>query len=346
GGLWWPPGPVGLPGMGKPGLTGFPGPQGPLGKPGIQGEPGPQGPIGVPGIQGPPGLPGLGKPGQDGIPGQPGFPGGKGEQGLPGDRGMGGVPGAQGPRGEKGHMGAPGMSGPPGEPGPPGLPGPMGPPGVTGFPGPKGEGGAVGLPGPLGPKGEPGLQGFPGKPGFLGEVGPPGMRGLPGPIGPKGENGGGAYQVPAFTAELTTPFPPVGAPVKFDKLLYNGRQNYNPQTGIFTCEVPGVYYFAYHVHCKGGSVWVALFKNNEPMMYTYDEYKKGFLDQASGSAVLQLRPETRFISRCLQNRPPDSYAGQYVHSSFSGIYCIPCRDEYALRPRSLPRPLRVGKRTS
>ena len=39
----------------------------------------------------------------------------------------------------------------------------------------------------------------------------------------KGKNGGGpAYEMPAFTAELTAPFPPVGAPVKFDKLLYNG----------------------------------------------------------------------------------------------------------------------------
>lgn len=139
----------------------------------------------------------------------------------------------------------------------------------------------------------------------------------------KGKHGGPAYEMPAFTAELTAPFPPVGAPVKFDKLLYNGRQNYNPQTGIFTCEVPGVYYFAYHVHCKGGNVWVALFKNSEPVMYTYDEYKKGFLDQASGSAVLQLRPGDRVFLQMPSEQAAGLYAGQYVHSSFSGYLLYP-----------------------
>ena len=74
-------------------------------------------------------------------------------------------------------------------------------------------------------------------------------------------------------------------PVKFDRTLYNGHSGYNPATGIFTCPVGGVYYFAYHVHVKGTNVWVALYKNNVPATYTYDEYKKGYLDQASGGAV-------------------------------------------------------------
>ncbi|KAI9530055.1 hypothetical protein NQZ68_004072 [Dissostichus eleginoides] len=77
--------------------------------------------------------------------------------------------------------------------------------------------------------------------------------------------GASGLEMPAFTAVITTPFPPVGTPVVFDKLLYNGRQNYNPETGIFTCDMPGIYYFAYHVHCKGANVWVALMRNNEPL---------------------------------------------------------------------------------
>ncbi|KFM02011.1 Collagen alpha-1(VIII) chain, partial [Aptenodytes forsteri] len=304
----------GYPGIGKPGLPGMPGKPGAMGPPGPRGEMGPKGevgPMGIPGPQGPPGphgLPGIGKAGAPGLQGQPG------PKGEPGMKGPPGAPGIPGPKGEKGIgiPGLPGLKGPPGLPGPPGpvgLPG-VGKPGMVGFPGPQGP---LGKPGP---PGELGLQGPPGVPGIQG---PPGLPGPPyGYMGKKGKAGGAVYEMPAFTAELLTPFPRVGVPVKFDKLLYNGRQNYNPQTGIFTCEIPGVYYFAYHVHCKGASVWVALFKNNEPLMYTYDEYKKGFLDQASGSAVVQLMHGDKVYVQMPSEQAAGLYAGQYVHSSFSG----------------------------
>uniref|UniRef100_A0A3B5KR18 C1q domain-containing protein n=1 Tax=Xiphophorus couchianus TaxID=32473 RepID=A0A3B5KR18_9TELE len=94
--------------------------------------------------------------------------------------------------------------------------------------------------------------------------------------------------------------------------------DYNPQNGIFTCSVPGIYYFAYHVHCKGGNVWVALMKNSESVMYTYDEYKKGLLDQASGSAVLPLRKGDTVHVELPSDQAAGLYAGQYVHSTFSG----------------------------
>ncbi|TNN54064.1 Collagen alpha-1(VIII) chain [Liparis tanakae] len=135
--------------------------------------------------------------------------------------------------------------------------------------------------------------------------------------------GASGLEMPAFTAIVTTPFPPVGTPVIFDKLLYNGRQNYNPETGVFTCDMPGIYYFAYHVHCKGANVWVALMRNNEPVMYTYDEYKKGFLDQASGSAVLPLQAGDTVYIQLPSDQASGLYAGQYVHSSFSGYLLYP-----------------------
>ncbi|KAG7260265.1 hypothetical protein CRUP_009599 [Coryphaenoides rupestris] len=98
-----------------------------------------------------------------------------------------------------------------------------------------------------------------------------------------------ASVAPAFTAILSTPFPPSGIPIKFDRTLYNGQNAYNTATGMFTAPMSGVYYFAYHMHVKGTSLWVALYKNNVPATYTYDEYKKGYMDQASGSAVLELK---------------------------------------------------------
>ncbi|XP_032362514.1 collagen alpha-1(VIII) chain-like [Etheostoma spectabile] len=176
-------------------------------------------------------------------------------------------------------------------------------------------------------------RGVPGQPGQPGPPGPPGLPAVSPDLGQilpvtgpypgqkqkktknRGDIGGSGVEMPAFTAKLANPFPPVGSAVVFDKLLHNGNQNYNPQSGVFTCSIPGVYYFAYHVHCKGGNVWVALMKNNEPVMYTYDEYQKGLLDQASGSAVLPLRQgETVHIQL-----PSDQAAGLYagkVHSTF------------------------------
>lgn len=105
--------------------------------------------------------------------------------------------------------------------------------------------------------------------------------------------------------------------------LYNGHSGYNPATGIFTCPVGGVYYFAYHVHVKGTNVWVALYKNNVPATYTYDEYKKGYLDQASGGAVLQLRPNDQVWVQMPSDQANGLYSTEYIHSSFSGFLLCP-----------------------
>lgn len=112
-------------------------------------------------------------------------------------------------------------------------------------------------------------------------------------------------------------------PVKFDRTLYNGHSGYNPATGIFTCPVGGVYYFAYHVHVKGTNVWVALYKNNVPATYTYDEYKKGYLDQASGGAVLQLQPNDQVWVQMPSDQANGLYSTKYIHSSFSGFLLCP-----------------------
>ncbi len=295
-----------------------------MGQPGPRGLPGPIGPKGENGHKGLPGLPGAhGKPGakgEVGFPGEKGHPGPMGIPGLMGPTGLIGPPGLPGPKGEYGPPGKPGM---PGE-GKPGLPGPIGP---TGIPGPGGPPGQPGIPGPPGPRG---LPGPPVQSPFSGQILPdtgPGLDGAKG--GYTKEKPGGAIigrngiDMPAFTAQLTTPFPPVGQPVVFNKILYNGNQNYNSQTGIFTCKIPGIYYFVYHVNCKGNNVWVGLYRNNEPVMYTYDEYKKSYLDQASGSAVLPLQFGDTVHIQLPSDQAAGLYAGPYVHSSFSGYLLYP-----------------------
>jgi collagen type X alpha len=129
--------------------------------------------------------------------------------------------------------------------------------------------------------------------------------------------------VSAFTVILSKAYPAVGAPIPFDKILHNRQQHYNPQTGIFTCRMPGIYYFSYHVHVKGTHVWVGLYKNGTPIMYTYDEYTKGYLDQASGSAIIELTENDQVWLQLPNAESNGLYSSEYVHSSFSGFLVAP-----------------------
>uniref|UniRef100_A0A8D0C9V8 Collagen type X alpha 1 chain n=1 Tax=Salvator merianae TaxID=96440 RepID=A0A8D0C9V8_SALMN len=247
------------------------------------------GTAGPQGLPGQPGEPGIGKPGPSGPPGVPGIPGAKG---LPGPAGL---PGPSGAQGEQGPAGAPGK------------PGPIGPAGNIG---------PQGLRGVAGENGIPGLKGPPGIPGTKGPIGPPGIPGIP---GSKGETGLTGTPVSAFTAILSKAYPTAAVPIRFDKILYNRQQHYDPKSGIFTCRIPGLYYFAYHVHVKGTHVWVGLYKNGSPIMYTFDEYKKGYLDQASGSAVIDLMENDQVWLQLPNSESNGLYSSEYVHSSFSGF---------------------------
>lgn len=129
--------------------------------------------------------------------------------------------------------------------------------------------------------------------------------------------------VSAFTVILSKAYPAVGAPIPFDEILYNRQQHYDPRSGIFTCKIPGVYYFSYHVHVKGTHVWVGLYKNGTPTMYTYDEYSKGYLDQASGSAILELTENDQVWLQLPNAESNGLYSSEYVHSSFSGFLVAP-----------------------
>uniref|UniRef100_A0A673B5R8 Collagen, type X, alpha 1b n=1 Tax=Sphaeramia orbicularis TaxID=375764 RepID=A0A673B5R8_9TELE len=240
-------------------------------------------------------------------------------------------PGSPGTTGQKGEPGPTGFTG---QPGAPGQIGPAGPQGARGFQGeagpagPKGDIGMVGAPGPRGTKGEQGAQGFTGKPGTPGAVGPAGLPGHHGAQGPKGSPGhAGAPGLPgpsgapmsAFSAVLTTAYPPAGAPIQFSQVLYNGEHHYDAHSGVFTCQIPGLYYFSYHMHVNGANALVALYRNEEPVLFTYDEYNKGFLDQMSGSAVLMLHAGDRVYVQVPDEESNGIFAADNVHCVFSGF---------------------------
>ncbi|KAM9791802.1 complement C1q-like protein 3b isoform 1-T1 [Syngnathus typhle] len=155
--------------------------------------------------------------------------------------------------------------------------------------GPQGEPGRAGRTGPRGPMGEPG------------PAGPPGERGAPGPPGPSGASGptgaisAATYNtVPkiAFYAGLKKQHEGYEV-LKFDDVVTNLGNHYDPATGKFTCSIPGIYYFTYHVLMRGGdgtSMWADLCKNNQVRASAIAQDADQNYDYASNSVVLHLEP--------------------------------------------------------
>ncbi|KAG7273918.1 hypothetical protein CRUP_011054, partial [Coryphaenoides rupestris] len=249
---------------------------------------------GYPGIPGDPGHNGMpGRDGRDGLRGDKGDRGAVGPLGMKGKKGENGergTPGKMGPQGVLGPIGLKGIKGDFGPPGPKGLKGeigPLGPEGPVGEFGPRGD---RGIQGPLGPPGRPGPKGDLGVPGHKGNIGYRGERGGRGDAGEKGQKGD-TFVIPksAFSVGLTeqTKLPTPEVPIRFNKIIYNQQNHYNPETGRFTCAEAGAYYFSYHITVFSRNVKVALVKNGVKFIHTVDIYQSGE-DQAAGGAVLNL----------------------------------------------------------
>uniref|UniRef100_A0A8B9NWW5 C1q domain-containing protein n=1 Tax=Apteryx owenii TaxID=8824 RepID=A0A8B9NWW5_APTOW len=220
-----------------------------------------------------------------------------------------------------------------------GYPGIPGNPGHNGIPGRDGrDGSKVGY---KGQKGELGLQGQKGLKGDIGSIGPKGTKGEighPGRIGDKGNIGATAV-LPrsAFSVGLTvtTKFPPSNRPIKFDKVLYNGLNDYNPTTGKFTCKYSGVYYFTYHITVYSRNVRVALVKNGIKLLHTVDRYQ-GAEDQASGATILELQSGDEVW---LQVHPGEAFNGLFADAdddtTFTGFLLFSNSDVLG----SLPLPV-------
>ncbi|XP_036244775.1 otolin-1 [Molothrus ater] len=314
-----PPGPKGEKGdAGLPGLPGSPGPQGPKGSKGERGAKGEQGERGASGSPGYPGKPGLqGEAGAKGNKGSYGFPGLKGQKGAKGDTCDNGTKGDKGDRGDPGEPGAGGEQGDKGEKGDTGEKGYCGEPGGRGAKGDRGEGGTKGEKGSKGDTGTEGMRGVPGKQGEKGEQGHKGDKGdvgpagVAGPGGPKGEPGakggrgapgrkgsrgakGARGDVPkaprsAFSAGLSRPFPPPNVPIRFDRVWFDERRDYDPATGKFNCSVAGAYVFSYHVTVRGRPARLSLVASSRRVAKARDTLYGQDIDQASFLTILKLR---------------------------------------------------------
>ncbi|KAJ7330163.1 hypothetical protein JRQ81_016337 [Phrynocephalus forsythii] len=164
------------------------------------------------------------------------------------------------------------------------VPGPQGPPGLNGNPGQNGYNGEKGQ------KGDQGEQGAPGSPGL------PGIHGKQGPVGPKGEKGEAGdpglpgvcqpQQNSAFAANLGKNFPTPNQPIVFHNIIYNEQQHLDTSTGIFNCQIPGVYFFGYNMEAHRNAD-VLLVKNGQQVIGTYQDNVSGY-ENMSGSTVLKL----------------------------------------------------------
>ncbi|XP_038277924.1 complement C1q-like protein 2 [Dermochelys coriacea] len=207
-------------------------------------------------------------------------------------------------------------------PPPPFLPGPKGEPGRPGKPGPRGPPGEPGPPGPRGPPGERGDSGKPGLPGLaVAGAGAPGA-------GAAGEVSGAlsaAFSGPRIAFYVGLKSPHEGYEVlKFDDVVTNLGNHYEPATGKFSCQVRGIYFFTYHILMRGGdgtSMWADLCKNGQVRASAIAQDADQNYDYASNSAVLHLDSGDEVYVKLDGGKAHGGNNNKY--STFSGFLLYP-----------------------
>ncbi|XP_060776294.1 complement C1q-like protein 4 [Neoarius graeffei] len=176
--------------------------------------------------------------------------------------------------------------------------------------------------------GKSSFRGIPGLPGPPGPQGPPGEPGKPGPPGPPGPGPGG--YVPSFYSPKIAFYAGLrkqheGSEVlKFDDVVTNVGNYYEPTTGKFTCPLPGIYFFTYHVLMRGGdgtSMWADLKKNGQVRASAIAQDADQNYDYASNSVILHLDVGDEV---CVQLDGGKVHGGNTnKYSTFSGFLIYP-----------------------
>ncbi|XP_055058751.1 complement C1q-like protein 3b [Paramisgurnus dabryanus] len=182
--------------------------------------------------------------------------------------------------------------------------------GAKGEPGRSGRIGQRGLPGPPGP---------PGPPGAIGEPGPPGLPGAPGVTGVISAATYSTIPRIAFYAGLKKQHEGYEV-LKFDDVVTNLGNHYDPSSGKFTCSIPGIYFFVYHVLMRGGdgtSMWADLCKNNQVRASAIAQDADQNYDYASNSVILHLEPGDEIYIKLDGGKAHGGNNNKY--STFSGF---------------------------
>ncbi|XP_040137859.2 hibernation-associated plasma protein HP-27 isoform X2 [Ictidomys tridecemlineatus] len=140
----------------------------------------------------------------------------------------------------------------------------------------QGPRGIPGLPGLRGPQGPPGMPGPPGIPGIPGSQGPPGML-----------RDCNSRLTSAFAVKVDELLPAPSQPVIFKEALDDSQGIFDLATGVFTCTVPGLYHFGFHMEAVQRAVKVSLMRDGTQVMEREAEARDGH-EHISGTAILQL----------------------------------------------------------
>uniref|UniRef100_A0A8B9BIF1 C1q and TNF related 5 n=1 Tax=Anser brachyrhynchus TaxID=132585 RepID=A0A8B9BIF1_9AVES len=160
----------------------------------------------------------------------------------------------------------------------------------------------------------------PGAPGPRGEAGSPGVDGVHGEKGAQGECAVAPRS--AFSAkrsEARSP-PLADQPIRFDVVLVNEQGHYDPATGKFTCEVPGLYYFAVHATVYRASLQFDLMKNGQSVASFFQYYGNWPKPTSlSGGALVRLEPEDEVWVQVGVGDYIGFYASVKTDSTFTGF---------------------------
>ncbi|XP_041667717.1 protein HP-25 homolog 2-like [Cheilinus undulatus] len=122
-----------------------------------------------------------------------------------------------------------------------------------------------------------------------GPVGPPGPRGPPGPTS---LNLNASQPKSAFSVLLGKYISTSDRIIHFHQIIYNEQNHYSPESGMFTCVIPGVYQFSFVCISYNGVVSMDLWRNNRVVLNSYHTYQGG-RHLASGDTVMLLKAGDR-----------------------------------------------------
>ncbi len=162
---------------------------------------------------------------------------------------------------------------------------------------------------------------------ITGQLGVRGLTGDRGDAGEKGERGspGECAVAPksAFSAKLsesrTSPLA-VGEAVRFDKIILNEQGDYNPETGRFTCRVPGVYYFAVHATVYRSSLQFDLIKNANTVASYFQIFGNWSKPASlSGGTLVHMIPGDQVWVQMALGEYTGFYSSSKTDSTFTGF---------------------------